>query len=770
MLAVGVDPQLGVVGLAGRPVAAQLGQVGVEREEPDLARNDVDALGAGLVPGFQVGGQGVGGGVGVIAHQMGGKLVEQPGQPGLDGRVRAGLREFHVLGGRLSLVLAVAERLEAHQRRLALDLAAGHHVQLPHPGGEGGDDRRLHLHRLQDDHRCAGGDLLADRDRGGDHQRRGRRAQHSALVPGDPVGDAVDLDQVRRAVGVGDDPEPLAPDLQPAMDVVQPFQPDVRGRVPDAHPVVAGAGAEDDHPVRDPAQLEVDRHALGVLGLRTSAAGGLQQVGDLALLGLLVGLDGGRDQGDRPVPVGDQAALGAHPVDPAGVGGAVDHLGAVEQFQHEALVGGAAVDDDGGLGHRPPEAAQGFVAGASGGDDLGDHRVEVGGDRVTLGDAGVDPDAGADRQVEPGDQAGGGGEVAVGVLGVEPGLDGVPLLDRTVGEPAARCDVQLSFDKVEVVGDLGDRVLHLQAGVHLEEGEELVLGVVEELDRPRSLVVDRQREPLGRVLEFGVLLGAQQRRGGFLDHLLVAALHRAVADAERPGRPLAVRDHLHLDVAGAGDQLFQEDHPGAEGPLGLLAGALVGVGEVFGNVHPADAASATAGGGLEHERVADPAGGGQRLVQAVDRAAAPRRDRHADLLGDQLGADLVAQLAHGVPGWADEGDAEGFHQVGETGVLGDEAPAHPDRVRPRLCQHPGEQFMVEVGTLGGRAERVRLVGLADEHGRAFGVGVERDDGDLGLGGPLGVQVADGVDEPHRRLTTIDDRDALEHRASQGQGR
>ncbi len=41
VLTVGVDPQLGVVGLAGRPVAAQLGQIGVEREERDLTGDDV---------------------------------------------------------------------------------------------------------------------------------------------------------------------------------------------------------------------------------------------------------------------------------------------------------------------------------------------------------------------------------------------------------------------------------------------------------------------------------------------------------------------------------------------------------------------------------------------------------------------------------------------------------------------------------------------------------------------------------------------------------
>ena len=90
-------------------------------------------------------------------------------------------------------------------------------------------------------------------------------------------------------------------------------------------------------------------------------------------------------------------ALGADPVDPAGVGAAVDDLGLVEQVEDEALVGGAALDDDGGLAHRAAQPGQRLVAVAADRDDLGDHRVEVGGDRVALAHAGVDPDAGAGR-------------------------------------------------------------------------------------------------------------------------------------------------------------------------------------------------------------------------------------------------------------------------------------------------------------------------------------------------------------------------------------
>ena len=75
----------------------------------------------------------------------------------------------------------------------------------------------------------------------------------------------------------------------------------------------------------------------------------------------------------------------------------VDHLGLVEQVEHEALVGGAALDDTvvSAIARRSRASASSRVAAV--GDDLGDHRVEVGRDRVALADAGVDADARARR-------------------------------------------------------------------------------------------------------------------------------------------------------------------------------------------------------------------------------------------------------------------------------------------------------------------------------------------------------------------------------------
>ena len=323
--------------------------------------------------------------------------------------------------------------------------------------------------------------------------------------------------------------------------------------------------------------------------------------------------------------------------------------------------------------------------------------------------------------------------------------------------------VQLQPDQVGAGGDLGDRVLDLQPGVDLEEREQLLAGVVEELDGAGAAVADGHGEPLGRRLQLRGLLRFQDRGGGLLDDLLVAPLHRAVADAQRPGGALPVGDDLDLDVPGAGDQAFQEHHAGAECAQRLLAGALVGVGQVLVRGDHPDATPASARGRLEHQRVADLVAGAQRVGQGGDLAAAPRRDRDADLLGDQLRADLVAELAHRLRARPDEGDTDLLAQLGERRVLGDEPPADPGGVGPGLHQRALQDGVVEVRAGRGGAERVGDVSFTDEGRGAVGVGVEGDRLDSRPG--FRRKIPDSVDEPHRGLSTVDDCDTTEHRLS-----
>ena len=341
-------------------------------------------------------------------------------------------------------------------------------------------------------------------------------------------------------------------------------------------------------------------------------------------------------------------------------------------------------------------------------------------------------------------------------------------------ELAAGGDVQLQLDQVQAGDGLGDRVLDLQARVDLHEGEALLGRLVEELDRARVAVAGLEREAPRGLLDLLLLLAREHDGRGLLDDLLVAALARAVAHARRPGLTLAVGDQLHLDVVRVADHRLHEDRAVAERVGGLAARRRQRVLEAVELGDLADAATAAAGGRLDHQREADALGVLARFLDRLDRPVGPGRDGHAGLLGHQLGLDLVAQRAHHVAGRADEDEAHLLDHVRERGVLGHEAPAGPDGVRLGRDQGLLEALVVQVraGPLAvvvdgrGRAEVVGLVGVADEHRAALRLGVERDDADR-IVGALGVELADGMDETHRGLAAIDDGEttkrALGHR-------
>ena len=100
-----------------------------------------------------------------------------------------------------------------------------------------------------------------------------------------------------------------------------------------------------------------------------------------------------------------------------------------------------------------------------------------------------------------------------------------------VGQRLARGDPQLRADEVDVGDLLGDRVLDLDARVHLDE-DVAPVGVEQELDGARVDVADLPGERDGVGADPLAQLGVEVGRGRDLDDLLVAPLHRAVALVE----------------------------------------------------------------------------------------------------------------------------------------------------------------------------------------------------------------------------------------------
>ena len=217
--------------------------------------------------------------------------------------------------------------------------------------------------------------------------------------------------------------------------------------------------------------------------LGPSAAGPAEERGPLELRLQRRGVDRRGDDRDVGEPCRQVLLGGGQPVEPGGVVGAIADLWAVEQLEEERLVGGPATHQDRRLGQRAAQPGERLLAVAAVGDDLGDHRVVLRWDRVARGDSGVDANPGADSECQCLDHSRCGREVALRVLGVETSFDGVAERRwRVTLQAAAGGDVELQFHQVEPGRQLRDRMLHLQSRVHLEEGEQLLVGLVQELD------------------------------------------------------------------------------------------------------------------------------------------------------------------------------------------------------------------------------------------------------------------------------------------------
>ena len=233
------------------------------------------------------------------------------------------------------------------------------------------------------------------------------------------------------------------------------------------------------------------------------------------------------------------------------------------------------------LGQRAARTGQRLVARGAGDDQLGQHRVELSADHRAGLDARVQAHAGAGGDVVPGHRAGGGQEAAARVLAVDAELERVAARRRVLGdvEGLAVGDLELLTHQVDARGLLGDRVLDLQAGVHLEERDQPVLAD-QVLDGACTVVAGLLADALGGLVDLLALRVGQERRGRLLDQLLEAALQRAVAGARDDDVAVRVGDDLRLDVARLVQVALDEAFAAAERRDGLAGGRV----EQFGDL------------------------------------------------------------------------------------------------------------------------------------------------------------------------------------------
>src|SRR5262249_27418112 len=110
-------------------------------------------------------------------------------------------------------------------------------------------------------------------------------------------------------------------------------------------------------------------------------------------------------------------------------------------------------------------------------------------------------------------------------------------------------------------------MLDLQTRIHLDEVELAVL--IEELDGTCAAIADLLHRLGDRGADLLARLGVEGWRGGFLHHLLMSALQRAVTFPQVHSVAFAVAEYLHLDVARPLKVFLKIDAVVAERGFGL---------------------------------------------------------------------------------------------------------------------------------------------------------------------------------------------------------
>ena len=239
-------------------------------------------------------------------------------------------------------------------------------------------------------------------------------------------------------------------------------------------------------------------------------------------------------------------------------------------------------------------------------------------------------------------------------------------------------------------------MFYLDTGVHFDEVELAVF--IEKFERARAAVADALAGFDAALAEAIDEFARNAESGRLFDHLLVAALHGAIALAEVDGVLEAVGENLNFDVARIFEELFHVDGRVPEGDARLFLRHVDGGEEGRFRAHDAHAASAAAARCLDDDRIADLAGDLEDFLRIVGECSVGARDAgNARFAHGLLGAHLVAHEADAFGARTDEGEARTFDALGKVGVFREEAVTGVDRFRVGHFRGGNDGGNVEVG-------------------------------------------------------------------------
>ena len=214
---------------------------------------------------------------------------------------------------------------------------------------------------------------------------------------------------------------------------------------------------------------------------------------------------------------------------------------------------------------------------------------------------------------------------------------------------------------------------------------------------------------------------------------------------------MGVGQDLGLDVARTVQVALHEALAPAEGGNCFTDGGVKGFLDLVDGPDHLHAAPAAAESGLDGDRQAVLFGEGPRVGSRVDGTVAASHQGCAGPHGRVAGRDLVAKQPDRVRRRTDPGQSGVQDGLGKVGVLGEEAVAGVDGVRPGLGRHGEELGDVQVCVRGRVAVQAEgFIGGGDMQGVGVNVGVDGDGRQL--------RVVAGPGYADRDFSTVGDQD------------
>ena len=293
------------------------------------------------------------------------------------------------------------------------------------------------------------------------------------------------------------------------------------------------------------------------------------------------------------------------------------------------------------------------------GNHLRNHRVIKRGHDIAIFNTAIDPHAGAGHKTihRPGRRH----EIMARIFRIEPCLNRVAIHTDGIlhqGQRGTGGDAQLPFDEVDAGNGFGNGMLYLQTGVHFHEPETIfaqpVVAIRDKFDRAGTLIANGLCRGYGCRTHCMAHRVSHARRGRFFNHLLVAALHGAVAFKQMHHIPMAVGKNLNLDMARRGNVFFNQHMPIAKTAGAFAHGTFKGRCKIICMFDKTHAFATPARTRLDQNRIANISGGRRQPFRVLISAVIARDHRHTCLFHQCLCGILQPHGAHGIGRRANE--------------------------------------------------------------------------------------------------------------------